>query len=532
MWPIGHSWAEKICWQWPKHEGTGYFFIALVLELIGSCWNGYSCFSGDLGSEFAQKKRSVMSPGVYVWGTNAYRVVDPDSKETVIKTPRRISYFDDQVLRDLKIGDKSGAAITENGDLVQWGQGYSETDFRPTKTLTGKNLTSLCMSNDRILALSSDGNVYSLPIAKDDQASGRKPKESSWIPFWSGTAGVSYRSLQPSLKLGERITTISGGLEHALLLTNYGRVFSVASSTESYPSHGQLGVPDLTWATRPKGPVDTCHEVTALKGSKITQIATGDYHSLALAKDGSLFAFGDNSFGQLGVQFDPSLPFSNTPVLLSLEKLYRGKIWLPKVTGIAAGGANSFFTVDAKRIVGPGENPSAIRDLDRITADIWTCGRGIWGALGNGKWSHLQDEPTKVKGLSGLFEYDEHAKTLSPIRLHEISVGTTHVSAVMDNKTHVQASPTTSLDSRDDWGFDALWWGGNEHYQLGTGRRSNLCKPTYISAPLETGGDDKKEEEARLQIMPRHKGKVGSRTVSMEQHVECGRHISAIYSSV
>ncbi|KAK1145574.1 hypothetical protein N8T08_004132 [Aspergillus melleus] len=487
--------------------------------------------TGELGPELIQKKRSVKSPGVYVWGTNTHRVVDPDSKETVIKTPRRISYFDDQVLRDLKVGDKSGAAITDKGDLVQWGKGYSEADFKPSKTLTGKNLTSLCMSSDRILALSSDGSVYSLPIARDDQTSGRKLKEGSWVPFWSGTAGVSYRLLQPSLKLGERITSISGGLEHALLLTSSGRVFSVASSTESYPSHGQLGVPGLAWATRPQGPVDTCHEVTALKGFKIAQIATGDYHSLALSKDGSVFAFGDNSFGQLGMQFDPSLPFSDTPTMIPIERLYRGNIWFPKATRIAAGGANSFFTVDAKRIIGPGENPSAIRDLDRITADTWTCGRGIWGALGNGKWIHLQDSPTKVKPLSGLFEYDERKKTLSPIRLHEISVGTTHVSAVMDNRTHMDASPTSSLDNDNDWGFDALWWGGNEHYQLGTGKRSNLSKPSYILAPHEGSKEDKKEE-ARLQIMPRHKGKVGSRTVSMEQHVVCGRHISAIYSSV
>lgn len=489
----------------------------------------FSPTPGELGSQYVQKKRSVKSPGVYVWGTNSYRVVDPDSKESVIKTPRRLAYFDGQVLRDLKLTDKSGAAIDEKGDLVQWGKGYSESHYKPTKTLTGKNLASLCMSNDRILALAADGKVYSVPIAEADQLSGKKPKEGSWIPFWSGSSGLSYRVLQPSLKLGEKITAIRGGLEHALLLTSSGRVFSVAASTESYPSFGQLGVPGLTWATRPKGPVDTCHEVKALSGSKIVDIAAGDYHSLALSKDGSVFAFGDNSLGQLGMMFDPSLPFFDAPTLLPVKNLYKGDIWFPKVTGIAAGGANSFLTVDAKRIVGSGENPSTIRDLDRVTADTWACGRGIWGALGNGKWTHIQDAPTKVKALSGLFEYDEQSKTLSPIRLRDIAVGTTHVSAVMDNKVHMKPSPTTSLNESDDWGYDALWWGGNEHFQLGTGKRSNMSKPTYINAPP---GDEKEDEEARLQIMPRHKAKAGSRTVSMEQRVVCGRHVSAIYSSV
>ncbi|EAW09687.1 putative mitochondrial protein Fmp25 [Aspergillus clavatus NRRL 1] len=486
---------------------------------------------GDLDSQYVHERRSLKSPGVFLWGTNAYRVVDPNSKETVIKAPRSFAYFDGEVLRDLKLGEKSGAAITEKGDLVQWGKGYSDTDFKPTRTLIGKDLTSVCMSNDRILALASNGSVYSLPIAKNDQESGRKPKESSWLPFQSFAAGVSYRLLEPALKLGEKVTAISGGLQHALLLTSSGRVFSVASSTESYPSFGQLGVPGLTWSTRPQGSVDACHEVKALGNSKITQIATGDYHSLALSKDGTVYAFGDNSFGQLGSEFDPASPFNDTPTPVPLKTLYPGNIWLPKVTTIAAGGANSFFTVDAQRILGPGEDRFAVRDLGRITADTWTCGRGIWGALGNGRWTHLQDVPTKVKTLSGLFEYNERTKALSPIRLREISVGTTHASAVLDNTAHVEASATSSLEKRDDWGYDALFWGGNENFQLGTGKRSNMSRPTHINAPPEPGAKDDKQE-ARLQIMPRHKAKVGSRTVSMEQRIECGRHISGIYSTV
>lgn len=487
-----------------------------------------SKLGGDFGSLYVQKKKSLESPGVYLWGTNYYRAVDPGSKESVVKTPRKMSYFDGQVLRDLKIDEKSGAAITENGDLVQWGKGYSESNFKPTKTLTGKNLSSLCMSRDRIIALASDGKVYSLPIAKDDQESGRKTQESSWVPFWSGTAGLSYRLLKPSLGMTEKVIAVSGGLDHALLLTNSGRVFSVASSMELFPALGQLGIPGLTWSTRPKGPVDTCHEISTLKGCKIGQIATGDYHSLALGKDGRVFAFGDNSFGQLGIEFKSDEKSVDTPTLLSFDNVYRRSTWVPKVTSIAAGGANSFCTVDAQRILAPGEDPATVRDVGRITADTLACGRGIWGTLGNGKWTHLQDSFAKVKALSGLFEYDERAKTVSPIRLREISAGTTHASAVMDNKPHLDTSSTSSVDKSNDWGYDVLYWGGNEHYQLGTGKRSNIPKPTYINTP--SNPKDDKQEEARLQIMPRHKGKVDNRTKSMEQKIECGRFVSAIYS--
>ncbi|KAJ5674113.1 hypothetical protein N7462_009552 [Penicillium macrosclerotiorum] len=483
----------------------------------------------DLRAQFIQEKRSLKSPGVYTWGSNVYRVVDPGSKDTDIKTPRRLKYFDGQVLRDFKIDEKFGAAITENGDLVQWGKGYSETDFKPTKTLTGKNLTSITLSESRIIALSSDGRVYSLPISKEEQATGPKAREGSWVPFYGGNSTLSYRVLTPNLKLGEKISAISSGQEHAVLLTSSGRVFTVAASTEHYPQLGQLGIPGLTWSTRPKGPVDACHEVIALKGAKVTQIGSGDYHSLALVKDGRVFAWGDNSFGQLGVEFEPDLPFKDTPFVLSLNKLYRKNI-SSKATGIAAGGASSFFMVDATRVLGPDEQASSIRDLGSVTADTWSCGRGIWGTLGTGRWIHLQDSPSKVKDLSGLGEYDEKAKKMLPIRLRNISVGTTHVAAVMDNKTSLTSKTTEFLDKSNDFGLDALWWGGNEHFQLGTGKRTNLPRPSHIKAPSESA--KKPEPEARLQIMPWHKGKIGTRTVSMEQRVECGRHVSAIYSAV
>lgn len=483
----------------------------------------------DLRHQFIQEKRSLKSPAVYTWGSNAYKVVDPDSKDTDVKTPRRFKYLNDQVLRDFKVDEKSGAAITEDGDLIQWGKGFSETDFKPTKTLTGKNLKSLSLSESRIIALASDGNVYSLPISQQDQKTGPKARESSWMPFWAGQSSLSYRILRPALGLGEKVTSIEGGQEHVLLLTSSGRVFTAAASTDHFPSLGQLGVPGLTWSTRPSGPVDTCHEVTALKGSKVTQIASGDYHALALTKDGRLFAWGDNSFGQLGVEFDPELPFIDTPFTLPLKKMYRLKTYLPKITSIAAGGASSFFTVDAKRILGPEEEAASVRDLGTVAADTWSCGRGIWGTLGNGKWIHIQDEPAKVKDLSGLGEYDEKTKQTTPIRVRSMSVGTTHVAAVLDNKTSLSSTTTDSLDQSRDFGHEALWWGGNEHYQLGTGKRSNLPRPSYIKARPQY---KKQETEARLQIMPRHKGKVGKRTVSMEQRVECGRHVSAIYSAI
>ncbi|MCJ1322315.1 hypothetical protein MMC15_007663 [Xylographa vitiligo] len=483
----------------------------------------------SISSQHLQVKKSWENPGVYAWGSNSGRVAAPDSDETFVKYPQRIPYFDGVLLRDVKLDRNFGAAIAENGDLLQWGSDFSAESRQPIPTLQGKNLTQIQISRDRIVALSSSGKVYTLPVSLPDQLSGPKPQESSWIPFLSSTSPVSYRTIQTP----EKVTSIASGLDHVLLLTSSGRLFTAASSSTEFPSKGQLGIPGLTWTHRPEGAYDQPHEITTLRGFNIRHIAAGDYHSLAVDGEGRVFTFGDNSLGQLG--FDPNAesPYIDSPSLLPITKLYAGTSQTPRVTSVAAGGVNSFFTVDATRVAAPGEDPSGIRGIGRVTSDTWACGQGTWGGLGNGRWTHVQGSPMRMKALSGLFEYDEPTSTIIPIRLAHLSVGSTHASATMDNVTHVGAHSGSS-ENDTNWGADVMWWGGNEYYQLGTGKRNNVAQPLYIRPldAVEKKGKEKEKEEHRFQITPRGRVKVNGRWVEMEQRVECGRFVSAVYSRV
>ena len=492
----------------------------------------------SVSAQHVQVKKSWENPGVYAWGSNAGRVVAPDSKEAVIKTPQRIRYFDGQILRDLKLEHNFGAAVDENGDLVQWGVGYSKDATTPEVTLRGKDITKITASRDRVIALSSDGSVYSVPVSKADQAVSEKDapiKSSSWLPFWSNTSSATYRSLRPTnLSWGEKVIDVKSGAEHCLLLTSKGRVFSAAASAEEFPSKGQLGIPGLTWNTRPSGPYDQPHEVSTLSNVKIKSIAAGDYHSLALSQDGHLFTFGDNTFGQLGFPPDITAPYIDTPCGLPIQQLYSGANLLPKVTSIAAGGLNTYFTVDATKT--RGQNSTDLvptRDVGRVIAETWACGQGIHGSLGNGKWTHISPGPAKIKALSGLQEYNEATAGVTPIRLAKIVVGSDHACAVLDNRTHTAtAAGRGGSDSDTNFGADVLFWGGNENYQLGTGKRANLNVPTHIAALESRGGTG---DDNRMQVTPRTKVKIGGasggRTVSVEQRVECGRGVSAIYSA-
>ncbi|KAK3901066.1 regulator of chromosome condensation 1/beta-lactamase-inhibitor protein II [Staphylotrichum tortipilum] len=484
--------------------------------------------------QHVQVKNSWEHPGVYAWGSNAGRVVAPDSHEPVVKSPRRIAYFDDQILRDLKLDRDFGAAVTEKGDLVQWGIAFSRNVAGPTVTLRGKDIAKIAVSRDRIIALSSGGSVYSLPVAAADQTLEEEPAaKSSWLPFWSASPVLpaGCRSLKPeNLGWGERVVDVKSGLEHCLLLTSKGRVFSAAASAEEFPSKGQLGVPGFTWQTRPAGPYDQPHEVKALSGAKVKEIAAGAFHSLALDSKGRVFAFGDNSTGQLGMEPEKgTAPQLDTPTALPVAKLYTGTGYVPKVTSIAAGGLNSFFTVDAARAA------ASEAGQDPVVAETWVCGSGIHGELGTGKWTHISARPTKIKALSGLAEYDEKTKRMTPIRLAGIAVGSTHACAVLDNATRTTSTRASASASDTNFGADALWWGGNEYFQLGTGRRSNANVPVHIG-PLDggVGAGGLPAEDSRMQITPRTKVRLGEggkgRSVSVEQRVECGRFVTAVYS--
>jgi hypothetical protein len=193
---------------------------------------------------------------------------------------------------------------------------------------------------------------------------------------------------------------------------------------------------------------------------------------------------------------------------------------------------NSFFTVDATRITDTPVQDGRLK-TGRIVSDVLSCGQGIYGSLGNGRWVHTQGEPTKIKSLSGLFEWDEATNSVVPIRVARLSVGATHSAVVLDNVTFVNAKKNTSQNDTN-WGADVLWWGGNEFFQLGTGKRNNQATPGYI-APLDTELSalrEKPDEQHRFHLTPKKTIQVGGSSVSVEQRVECGRGLSAIYSAV
>lgn len=150
---------------------------------------------------------------------------------------------------------------------------------------------------------------------------------------------------------GAHVVAASGGYCHTLVLEREGRIFSLGCGEDGQRGDGLD--PDIAGANEER-PVATL--VTLPGGRRCTQVSAGLNHSLALAEDGSVWAWGSNEYGQLGLPGDHC---RCSPIQVPLDQ--------PAVQ------------------VNGGSTHSAILGKD---GRVYTMGNGDNGQLGNGS-----DEP-------------------------------------------------------------------------------------------------------------------------------------------
>jgi alpha-tubulin suppressor-like RCC1 family protein len=129
-------------------------------------------------------------------------------------------------------------------------------------------------------------------------------------------------------------------------------------------NYGQLG--DGTTTTR-STPTPVMSSVKA--------VAAGDSHTVVLKTDGTVWGFGWNGYGQLGIGVESVT-----------EPLPRQASGLPNVVSIAAGDAGSFAVAS--------------------DGTAWGWGQNQFGQLGIGTTSVSQTTPAQVVSLGGVAQVD------------------------------------------------------------------------------------------------------------------------------
>ncbi len=129
----------------------------------------------------------------------------------------------------------------------------------------------------------------------------------------------------PGLLAGKTIVALEGGYYHSVALCSDGTVYAWGDN-----SAGQLGNNSAS-AGPFTSPVQVHNTTGPLLNRKVVAISSAGYHTLALCQDGTLVAWGNNSWGELG---DNTLTVRRLPTLVNTAGVLNGK----RVAKLAAGG--------------------------------------------------------------------------------------------------------------------------------------------------------------------------------------------------
>ena len=186
---------------------------------------------------------------------------------------------------------------------------------------------------------------FTQPISEDTTVTAKWSRPGSWSrsPASGPTGGgTSVTLTAPSGALGARLAGINAGGSHSVSVSSDGQVYAWGDNT-----HGQIGDGTHTGRTLPTG-------TAAPADVLFTQATAGRNHTAALDTAGRIWTWGDNSDGQLGrgtVGGDDSAP------------------------GLAATGDTRFTQINA------GDDHTIALDT---TGHVWTWGNDTYGQLGRG----------------------------------------------------------------------------------------------------------------------------------------------------
>ncbi|OXM87400.1 fibronectin type III domain-containing protein [Paenibacillus rigui] len=214
-------------------------------------------------------------------------------------TPENVRLITDAV--SIASGDYFGLALKNDGTVWGWGNGHNgqlgpnvfET-YGIAKQIPGlSNVKSITTGRDFSVALKDDGTVWTWG-------------NNNYGQLGNGTTSSNSPSPQQIAGL-TGIIAVSAKEAHTLALKNDGTVWAWG-----YNDSGQLG--DGSTLTRL-----TPQKVSGI--TNVSEIAAGGSHSLAIKTDGTVWAWGTNSAGILG---NTSISGQSTvPVPVSLTGVFR-----------------------------------------------------------------------------------------------------------------------------------------------------------------------------------------------------------------
>jgi alpha-tubulin suppressor-like RCC1 family protein len=295
----------------------------------------------------------------------------------------------------------------------------------------------------------------------------------AWGGNWSGQLG-SGNNAGSSTPVGVKnlsdVTSVAGGSEHSLALKADGTVWAWGENGSGQLGNGTNADSNTPVQVRLKTSYGLTFPLTGVKA-----IAAGGHHSLALRNDGTVWAWGHNGIGELGIG---TYVDKNTAVKVTA---------LSGITAIAGGGNHSL----------------ALKDDGTVLA--W--GSDAYGQLGDGVGGAANsNNPVQVVNLSNVTAIeggDQHSLALKAdgkVRAWgdntygQLGNGTLTDSdfpVTVNNLANVKAIAAGNGDSLAlRYGGTVMAWGDNTFGQLGNGI-SGLGTKSVNPAPVSNLSDVK-----------------------------------------
>ncbi|XP_072035164.1 RCC1 and BTB domain-containing protein 1-like [Amphiura filiformis] len=261
--------------KWP-------IFSLLEEDLLNSIV--LACVFGNVGNEaiFITKDGDI-----YAMGNNHNGCLGlGDVQSTLV--PKKIELLCKKGVSLLSFGSGPHVvAATDTGEIYSWGHnGYCQLGNGSTNQglipcqlsagISGCRIVQIACGSHHTLVLTDRGEVYAWGYNNCGQVGS------------GATSNINTPRKVSSLLSGRRVVSVACGQTSSLALIDSGEVFGWG-----YNGNGQLGLGNNVNQPSP------CR-VSSLQGVVVSQIVCGYAHSMALSDEGILYAWGANSYGQLG----------------------------------------------------------------------------------------------------------------------------------------------------------------------------------------------------------------------------------------
>ena len=290
---------------------------------------------------------------LFIWGNNDHNQLGdgtygPSSNETVPKDiTSEFNLESNEYIERIDLGLFHSSALTSSGRLFMWGNNEkgqigNETTTKQPLPLditsffdfsTNEQIQQVELSNTNSAILTTENQLY----IWGDNAYGQIGNDS----FIDSSTPIN---ITPYFELSdnETIEKISLGVVHSSALTNKGNIF-----TWGFNGEGLLG--NQSTENYPK-PTNITSYVNLEADEFITDIEMGGNHSSLLTSSNNIFIWGQNEYGELGINSNDSI---DTPHLITdIFSLAQDD----SIKTISLGTINSFVVTTQGKIFGWGYN--------------------------------------------------------------------------------------------------------------------------------------------------------------------------------